>query len=59
MAAYFIKYKFYRGYGEDDGHSNIIIDFNKFEKVNSESIYTKIREGSHLENVEIEDIVKL
>ena len=59
MAAYFIKYKFYRGSYEPCGHANIIIDFNKFEKVNSDSIYAKIKEGSHLDNVEIEDIIKL
>lgn len=59
MAAYFIKYKYYRGYAEGYGHDNDIIDFDKFEKVNKESIYEKLRKAAGVNGVKIEDIVKL
>ena len=59
MAAYFIKYKYYRGYGEGYGHDTAIIDFDKFEKVNNDSIYKKLRVAANESRVDIEDIVKL
>ena len=59
MAAYFIKYTYSRGGYGGRGHDNVIIDFERFEKVNSESIYKKIEAKSGRRYVNIEDIVKL
>ena len=58
MAAYFIKYKYYHEFGKGY-HDNAIIDFDKFEKVNRESIYAKLREATGNDWVSIENIVKL
>lgn len=61
MASYFIKGKIYYHRAKDIGYTkNIIIDFDKFEKVNSNSIYekiTKIVKGCY--NYDIENITKL
>lgn len=60
MASYFIKGKIYYKRKTDISHSkNIIIDFDKFEKVDSTSIYKKINEIVNDCIYQIEDITKL
>lgn len=62
MASYFIKYKIQSWNAKDIYHRHsMIIDFDKFEKVNSASIENKIKEkiGNTSREYEIEDIVKL
>ena len=62
MASYFIKYKIQSWNAKDIYHNRtMIIDFDKFEKVNSTSVENKIKEkmGDARREYEIEDIVKL
>ena len=62
MASYFIKYKIQSWSANDIYHKRtMIIDFDKFEKVNSTSIENKIKEKINDSSREyiIEDIVKL
>ena len=62
MASYFIKYKIQSWRSNDIYHKRtMIIDFDKFEKVNSTSIENKIKEKINDSSREyiIEDIVKL
>ena len=62
MASYFIKYKIQSWNAKDIYHKRtMIIDFDKFEKVNSVSVENKIKEkiGDARREYEIEDIVKL
>jgi hypothetical protein len=60
MASYFIKGKIYYNERTDIGHTKtMIIDFDKFEKVDSTSIYKKINEIVNNCIYKIEDITKL
>lgn len=60
MASYFIKGRIYYNKTTDIGHTkNIIIDFDKFEKVNSTSIYEKVNKIVNGCPYTIEDITKL
>lgn len=62
MASYFIKYKIQSWTAKDIYYKKtMIIDFDKFEKVNSTSVENKIKEkiGGERREYEIEDIVKL
>ena len=62
MASYFIKYKIQSWTAKDIYYKKtMIIDFDKFEKVNSTSVENKIKEkiGDARREYEIEDIVKL
>lgn len=61
MASYFIKCKVTYSRARDIEYTrSIIIDFDKFEKVNSDSIYKKVEKtlGSW-DSYKIDNIVKL
>lgn len=60
MISYFVKFKrFENTYWED---RTTIIDFEKFEKVDSKSFYLKVKQESYFYKdapIKIEDVVKL
>lgn len=61
MASYFIKYRI-RYYTESKyQEDSTIVDFEKFEKVERQSIYTKLKEsiGHSYVDLLIDNIVKL
>ena len=60
MASYFVKYKRFEYDCWED--RSTIIDFEKFEKVNSDSFYLKVKQDSRFYQdspIKIENIVKL
>lgn len=60
MASYFVKFKRFEDNRWED--RSTIIDFEKFEKVDSHSFYRKVKLESFFYNdapVKIEDVVKL
>lgn len=60
MASYFIKGRIYYNRTTDISYpKTIIIDFDKFEKVNSTSIYEKVNKIVNGCQYIIEDITKL
>ena len=62
MAAYFIKYTYGAASAKDIRYSDdCIINYEKFEKVDSESFYRKFREaiGNWMYEPRIESVTKL
>lgn len=60
MPSYFVKYKRFELNRWED--RSTIIDFDKFEKVNSGSFYLKVKQDSSFYKnapIKIEDVVKL
>ena len=60
MASYFVKFKRLEDNRWED--RSTIIDFEKFEKVDSNSFYRKVKQVSNLYKdapVKIEDVVRL